>query len=455
MSLERLPPELLVQIMQEAGSLRDLYNLTKASLACFSGFSASRRCILSELFRRIFPHDNLRHALGIIHAPSDPRQVQPFLESYFNPNYSFNFPSNEADFLRLSYICDCLSYFCDKYLEDKLQDLLNLPMRSSSRRRQYGEPRNICNSHKDGAGDSLSLVEFTRIQRAFLHFELYCRVFPSKDKDERGNALWTAEKQFGLFTNELPDWEVEEMVCIEHHFCSIIDGTIDGFEEQLLKAVIAAPGVNLPASLWYDGQGRLPFELRASLCEFEDIHHAALDFFEQSKYSVGGLDHQQFLSPMTSQGLNFMYSFAISDDNARAATICSQLPFKRRDFLIDTFDYVEPKNLTHERLLEDDPSESNLGYRQYYIHLANTPYYSGKYFPLRHLGHVFWDAGRIANPTMSAAMSNLMFMDELRQLTQLVPRFTIPDIRGSLRGFLLPAEELNRIRRQFGLGSRP
>uniref|UniRef100_A0A8H7NBW1 Uncharacterized protein n=1 Tax=Bionectria ochroleuca TaxID=29856 RepID=A0A8H7NBW1_BIOOC len=85
------------------------------------------------------------------------------------------------------------------YFNDTMSDLAEAPGGDASERKRLELPT------------PLSDTERTRIQRAFLRLELYCRCFPVGEDDIGMEvSLVPAELQFHHFLHRLQPWEVEE-----------------------------------------------------------------------------------------------------------------------------------------------------------------------------------------------------------------------------------------------------
>ncbi|KAF5005000.1 hypothetical protein FDECE_8525 [Fusarium decemcellulare] len=410
MSLANLPPEVLSLILHHVDSPRSLYHFISASPASFRVFSQSRKRILSSVIKNALPGQSVQHALAVLQAPSvGYSQVHPFLAKYFGYTSSFDFPTNEAGLLQLYHLYNRISYLLDGYLKS-VQEL--------------------------GFDESVlrpSLTERTRLQRAFLRFELYSRVFPRCGSDPypppgepRPVSRHPASQQFELFLANLSPWEVEEMSCVEQYFSSLIDEAIDQVEEDLVRAVLAAPGVVLPSPAStssseaaeavvaalndrYDMLAFLPLspsvsssysssssseetaaaeeeeeeeeeeeddderEERATqkrfnqdnLCHFQNLDLTSLILFGRD----GRYRSPDYVAYMSSLSLDFMYNL-VKHESKRAELIRANHPVDR-EFLPQALTYSPTLSRVGEYDVssandtadDDDPSHSNLGYR--------------------------------------------------------------------------------------------
>lgn len=70
------------------------------------------------------------------------------------------------------------------------------------------------NSENESTRQQLSATENRRIERAFIRFELYCRLF-GKDM-EYGKEIKSVE-QVDIFLVKLPAWEIEQLACVHDY----------------------------------------------------------------------------------------------------------------------------------------------------------------------------------------------------------------------------------------------
>ncbi|KAH7128018.1 hypothetical protein B0J13DRAFT_646158 [Dactylonectria estremocensis] len=385
-ALEDLAQELLSLILQNVDSPVGLHYLISASPSCFRTYSQSPQIIISSIIRNVLPGDNIQHALAILQAPSARSEVPSFLNKYFNSIASFHLPTNRADLLILSGLYNCLSHLLDNYFEETMREL-GLP--HSHQLRQE-------NQHKSSPNKSVlppSISERTRLQRAFLRFRLYCQVFPGYANDPYGlddpsPPDHPADQQFSLFLANLTPWEAEE----------IVRGFIDELEDDLIHAVMDAPDVEKPA--------------HDHLVDFKDVDLTDLVLFCRN-------------------GLDFMYSLAVSDKSKRAEMVKSNHHVTRPELATP-----------HDIVSDDGPSHSNLGYRLFKkapdIAIYPSILHSGfKYSSLRQLGYLF--------------AATIITSDKLHICFDRINRETAED---RLKGTKLPKEQIERIEREFGIWLR-
>ncbi|KAH7177010.1 hypothetical protein EDB81DRAFT_634672 [Dactylonectria macrodidyma] len=310
-----------------------------------------------------------------------------------------------------------------------------------------------------------SISEHTQLQRAFLRFGLYCQVFPGHESDPYGPGRnppsdYRADQQFSLFLANLMPWEVEAMCCIEQHFSSRIGNIIDELEE-LIHAVMSAPGVVLPEPSRPTSQSSAEEQsiheklIQDNLIKFADLDLTDLGLFGRD----GRHESPEYISYMTSLGLDFMYNLAVSNKRKRTEMIQSNHPVTQ-EFLPEALDHAPrlpsgpEQNIPHDIVNDDDPSHSNLGYRMFRnasksgLYMRTSLGYS-QYPAMRQLGYVFWDTSRIVSPEVSEKLlaAAQMSLDESKLRFDRRWRETAED---RLKGTKLPKEQFERIEREFG-----
>ncbi|KAF5679204.1 hypothetical protein FHETE_945 [Fusarium heterosporum] len=450
MPLESLTPELVSLILQSVHSPRGLHDLIAASPACFRAFSQAPHLVLSAVIKNTIPQESIRQYLAILQTPSPatPSRVSRFLDKYFDNSLSFDFPHTRTDIISLYRLYNRAQFIINRYL---------------------------CRMQELGLGDAIlkpSGSESIRLERAFLRFELYSRIFPADDampwETPSANHQFSSDEQFKLFVARLKPWEVEEMACVELYYSLLINRCVMELEEQLIQAVKNTPGIVWPSSLKPErkttGVGHQK-QSRNDLREFKNI-----DLTNLSLFSVDGIHYApayiSYISYMASLGLDFICSLSESADK-RSELIRSNSTFSRQ-FLPEALNHSPRWTPDHEhehlRLAEldaeDDTSYHNLGYHLYIeiragerIYRAINPHLD-YYSAMRQLGYVFWDSDRTKSSTVSqkleaaAAMTYDQISDQLGQRER-------PGAEEILKGVKLPREEFKKIERDFGDIRRP
>ncbi|KAM5358466.1 hypothetical protein ACJZ2D_015253 [Fusarium nematophilum] len=464
MALDNLAPELLSLILQAVDTPLDLYRLISASPSCLRAFSQSPQLVLLAVIQNALPGGNIKHALAVLQAPSTHDQIPPFLDKYFDSASFFDMPTNKTDLLQLYSLYNRLTYLLNRFTEQ-------VPRRLGLLSQSSNQPchRDVCNEGQDKASVTEAALipstsERVRLQRAFLRFELYCRIFPDHEDDPYGPSGPSAtshspDQQFRLFLARLNPWEAEELCCVEQYFSTLLRQFLYDLEDDLVTAVMTTPGVVLPSSPAREP----PIHEEAgedTLIAFESLDLTDLALFSNhERYSF-----PDYISYMTSLGLDFMYSLVVSSRSERAALIGSNTPVTREEgFLSEALEFAPRRRsiaedqcptTEPEAVGEDDPFCSNLSYCLLGKTTEDTGYMgiSGSGFgrlTLRHLGYIFWDAARIQSPQLLEKLvaAKNMSADEFHLAFD--PRYR-KTVEGRLKGIKIPQDQMKRIEREFG-----
>ncbi|RFU33643.1 hypothetical protein B7463_g2654, partial [Scytalidium lignicola] len=81
----------------------------------------------------------------------------------------------------------------------------------------------------------ISGIEHHRLSRAFYHLELYGILFYDP---ENADDVITVEEQSSLFLAKLPDWELEELLCVREYLLDGLSNYLDQVEEDFLQEYI-------------------------------------------------------------------------------------------------------------------------------------------------------------------------------------------------------------------------
>ncbi|SPJ71751.1 uncharacterized protein FTOL_01479 [Fusarium torulosum] len=449
MSLETLAPELVALVLQNVDSPHSLHDLITASPACLRTFSQAPQPILSAVIRNALPGETVKHFLAVLQTPSPSTTslVSQFLDKYFSLSSSFDFPTTKPDIISLYQLYNRVNFIITRYLH-QMQEL--------------------------GLGESIlvpSASECIRLQRAFLRFEIYSRVFPADDtrpwETPSSNHPFSAAEQFDLYLSQLAPWEAEEMACVELYFSLLIGNFVDQLEEQLIDAVKGCTGIVWPLSpeTTQAAETKIKEELdkihnQETLKEFKN-----LDLTNLSLFSKDGIHYPTaHISYMTSLGLDFIYNLCISESR-RSELMRSNSPYFR-EFLPEALHHSPTRTLEHEGEgslstewdTDDNPHRHNLGYHLFgkdrdneMIYIAISPN-SSYYSVLRQLGYVFWDSARIRSSELSERL------EAAGSATFNRGQFDRRWKKGAearLEGVRLPRDQFEEIERKFGDIRRP
>ncbi|KAI1875187.1 hypothetical protein JX265_004245 [Neoarthrinium moseri] len=373
--LEDLAPELVFHVLHAVDGPQDLLSLLKASPRCYKVFVRSRQSILSSVIKNALLPEALHHALALFHIPppgSDSNcpalaDLMAFLDIYFEEG-AFTFPNDLSMITSLCRLLLRVNRYVDDYFE-KAKEALNLP--------------------SDAAAKSLPLspIERTRMQRAFLRFELYCQICPV-DRWCYGLSLSKADVQFEHFLSRMAPWEVEELSSIHQVLTSIVRKHISDMEEQLIDMILSSPGIKIPHG--FDQNADHKRETREtriteggvilcaspisyaepssaegpdlkqsdsvthmSVLQFETVELIRLEMFSD----IGTQTSLESISYVTSLGLDFFEQFRSADVQERNNLIRRKTPLFRH-FLPEALDYAPMTSTKTDlrQLITDDAS---------------------------------------------------------------------------------------------------
>ncbi|KAH7179052.1 uncharacterized protein B0J16DRAFT_374159 [Fusarium flagelliforme] len=447
MIVESLAPELLSLILQSIESPRSLHNLISASPVCLRVFNQTSRLILSAVIQNTLPIINKRHLLALYQAPSPATRtgVSSFLDKYFDESSSFDFPTGRAELVELYKIYNRLSFLINEYLK-RVDDL--------------------------GLDDTIltpSRYEVTRLQRAFLRYGLYSRVFPADDtrpwEDPSPNHNFSAGEQFDLFINHLYPWECEEMVCVEQYFSILIGDFVDEIEDQLaevVKSVLVPKTSKLSEESKDDSRDT---SVKEDLRHFRNLDLTRLSMFSSDNRSE--IHHN--ISYLASLGLDFVYDLIRADQEERSRLIRSNSP-NFRDFLQEALNHSPDASEEREEdmasweddpfsIWEDEPSCNNLGWTQFGLPNRHREYlgidtWGYLMSPLQELGYIFWDSSRFRSGLVDEKLRKAGAMSSEERKTRFSRRGkeTFEEL---FKGYMIPGSELTRLESQFGYIRRP
>ncbi|KAJ4135282.1 hypothetical protein NW768_004904 [Fusarium equiseti] len=438
MALEYLAPELLSTILQNIDSPHTLHNLISASPACLRVFNQTSQLVLSGLIHKILPCINERHILALLQTPTPATRtgVSSFLNNYFDISSSFDFPTSREELVNVLKLYNRVTFLINGYLN---------------------------HVKKLGFSDSIlspTRSEIARLQRAFLRYGLYSRVFPADDtlpwENPSPNHSFSAEKQFDLFISHLKPWECEEIVCVEQYFSILIGDFVDELEKQLAEAVKTLVAYKTPTSEDDSKGGSGDDNVKDNLWRFDALHLTSLSMFSLDyRYRI----HRN-ISYMASLRLDFMYDLIRSDQDERSRLIRSNSPNIRAS-LEDALQNSPPSDRNEEDEesdWEDDPCCNNLGWPRFrprdecqYLGIDTWGYHM---LPLRELGYVFWDSTRLK----SIAVCDKLFAAQKMPSEKRKKRFDRRDketLEHRFKGAMIPRSEMRRLENEFGYIKRP
>lgn len=470
MTVDLLAPELLTLILQAVDCPRDLYSLISAIPALFRVFSTSPELVLASVLQNALAPHLFHHAVAYFHVPAPVKDenddinvtemaLVPFLDKYFHYE-PFAFPRTLASMTIMSQQYLRTLKFSDDYFARAIRAM----------------ELNDSDGAQDGVHDipTLSSTERARLQRAFFRYELYSKIF-ALDFDSWGGSLLPAETQFARFISEMEPWEVEELSCVHQYFTSILGEFLDDLENQLVEAVVTAPGAHVPPEV----ASTLPSSTLIKLRPRDTLPGYGFTTFGNDSYSwddphqmvgfeclglpdlvlfstSGRIRSANFLTYMASLGSEFINQLILADKSRRRSLIRASTPLWR-DFLPDALEFAPntaPQTVDPSmNELNEDPSHANLGY--YLYKRSDRDTYTrihaqgGLNAPLRERGYVFWDSKRLRDQRVRKSLRHAQEanMDEIDRFYN---RFIGDSPEKRLKGVLIPRIQMERINAEFG-----
>lgn len=460
MSLNSLPLEVLMHILESLTSPCDLVSLLKASAPCHAAYKLAQPVILESIIRNAFRPEALPHALAVLRAlDMDMRTRESEDRDTFISNClgacDFSCPT-EIDLKTLCRFYTRISFFIDDYashaisLPDNLYNNFSLPQSSTL------------------AASPLSDSERARFERAFLRYDVYCMAFPPRTNSYFAalSARFEAPTQLEDFLSRLKPWEVEEMSCVHFYFTSLAAESKQKLDDQLVSAAFSAPGARTKLG-WCDATIK-SFEPLTGTVRFKDLDLTNLSLFSEGDHPFTVYDLPDY---MASLGSSFMYSLHTADNDERTNLIRDIRP-PQRDFLPEALEQPRNRRSTpgdtrapHPDEDDDDPLIANEGYRrlQHVDRLDQVVYYlpikrETNLCSRRDRAFVFWDRKRFPQPQPPQPPQLFYRLDNLKeaktldrqQLRELYDLGARESAEERLKGLRIPEEEMKKLKKQFG-----
>jgi hypothetical protein len=226
-SLESLPVEIQVHILGSLPDVKTLGSLLRASPQYLQVYQDVREDAISQIVCNQITPAILPLAINVLQqsylrSHRRPRsKVLEFLETFKEPQSilpqtTFSLEISKK-LLKTHYIVE---YFADAFITDRLNRL--------SKYIPQIAPLLV------DANASLGIlgIEHHRLTRAFYHLELYGSLFYDP---EITDDVITVQEQSSLFLAKLPDWEIEEFLCVREYLLDSLSGYLDQVEEDFIQ----------------------------------------------------------------------------------------------------------------------------------------------------------------------------------------------------------------------------
>ena len=264
---------------------------------------------------------------------------------------------------------------------------------------------------------------------------------------------------------------------------------MDEVEDQIVRAVLTAPGVRRPPNTRRTSSQERPFPAakrqkhrfsrprglmdassaslkmetlsdgdddrrrfgdNRDMVYFENLNSHDLDVFSKNGKAVW----EDLIGYMVSLGLTFVHQLVHADADRRKDLIRENSP-TWRDFLPEALEHrpqTGPDTIIPSLPTDNWPSEPNLGYYLYKRsekELYSTIYHEGiMNSPLRERAFFFWDTERILFSEVNDSLQSAKYMDPTK-VRLLFSRRERRSAEEWLGGFRMPRKEMDRIRGEF------
>lgn len=521
--LELLSPELLLSIQLCFDSPPDLRNLIAASPANLRTFQLFPQLVLTTILRNAIPPVAMPSALAILQVPSPdrghaslyPHTLEPILDRYFTCKYT-QLPQDRAGLARLERLHSRALFLAQDFAKRAWQKVHTAPPASrpeSSTESTFvyqdtthrvqdfhwgtqptllAEPETpfpfeACVPIQDAP--QLSSNERGRLLRAFLRFELYCKVFPGCDLREGDyEPFITARQQNNYFLCHLRDFEKEELACVYLYYSTVLGDFVcqieDNFVDETLSVARSLGSIDTlrsphddsnhsrattPESIQSTGSALSHNKEDTPPCD-EGTTPPSVPLVRANEYmdtlmlNMFCHDTRSYfykdLSYMVSKGLDFVYDSMRAEKEARRKMILDSIPCWRVFFaealniappsLTAGNNHADDSHHTSGRDVneDDDPSHQNRAWAQFHPPPNVTLLTVNSSKRLRTRGWVFWDSDRIASKvfTYSLGVVSRGFAAERDGFINHAARETAEQ---RLEGVMLPRVERDRIRARY------
>ena len=396
-ALEKLAPELQLQVLLNADTADDLYALIRASPRLYNVFSLNKDTILSAVACRQFHPAVISDALFFaritqLEQPLPRDAVIELCRVYPSERHEgtvISIPMSVA----LCKLAKSIKFFIEDYARNTLplmEDLghsLDIGVLS-----EYWPENPVSYSQ-------LSHSETGRLQRAFCRFEIYrylfARCHSELDHDTRECAdlpSLTSVEQASLFLQKFPDFQVSEINCIRDYLYRRLRGILGRLEDKAVDTLS-------PEIFKFDPEGDVESaEWSSGVWLFTNNGQIHQDTHIEHLMSLGlGYVRQVFESAGEEQKNLFIRHID--------AAITKHI---ERDFITSAFERLDinPARQNIDLLAETDPpfeyeinadAELDIPDAWQWAHPRAPPLELSDFAlkGLRDWGYVFWDYGRL------------------------------------------------------------
>ena len=399
LTLAELSPEIGLLILLQISSIKDLHSFIQASSRHYNIFRLNKLRILTSVVRHAFHPELLPLALSICDAACTSRLSEKvnsrcslyhalinrnpkdadilerrassmkLLMDFQKPNQAKDIPKDKLtiySLCRLQRLLDC-------FIGDFASDTLTILQETKSN-----------NSTQPSLQPRLSSSEYSRLQRAFLHFELYRRIFGGLENVAyRVTGLAEVRAEHLFFLTVLKMYELGELLTVNEYLIRRMEIVFDNTESLVISL--------LRKAALRDGE-----EILGSRMTVEDLEWFGLGIYDQNNKHT----QQEVIAYFVELGLPFCRRFFSMDVESQMNMVVSfwfarcspSLSSVSRHYGETPLEPEELRSLAEHNLSNDTPSnwlESGTP--------ARKPAISGwqeKDYNLRQTGYYIWDESR-------------------------------------------------------------
>lgn len=465
-NLDHLSTELLELILEASCSLEDLLNLITASSRCYRIYATNPERFIFNVTKPAVPKlvwcqfCAVNLAMATFQDIFDPSQISldreeviSFIDKYFRNSSSFESAIGRKDARRLALLHRKITYFIRDFIQKAAREAHHLQQLNATSntkgtyiihdftREARGEVMYLKHAYNPGpatkqsASDqeaynnsaqlNISDTETVRLYRAFLRFELYCRLFRPPQNFHQF-TFYTDQQQFDLLLGRLLPWEVEEITVIHQYLSFLVEGVLESMDKAFEDAVRRAADKEVSLE-WRRGDSDEMIKLspKSKTWSYDPI------IFDYNLYKFSSrfrFHAAEAASSIASTGLSYLFKLVQSDKAKQFDMIRRNHPIQS-PFLLSALSSTLWYQNRHDHLSAiegpytgfadgrpEDAMMPNAGYMQYWSGDPNQFIgLSTKHYPYRALGYVFWDLERI---------NTAPFRPALNEASRITPSFT-------------------------------
>lgn len=418
MGLQHGPDRVILGILLSLDDCEDLLNVVNGSKRFNTVFRAHYKAIAASVLKRQLDPESLRILNFVRGTPRLPqgdvalgphrealrRHLFSFFETAESGQYAGPTVTSILDFKALAKFLDCLDFIMDMYRAHAMETLGWWPTKNSRTSPDNNAPRehkylDPMSSFEPIYFRAMSPSERTRLQRAFLHHELYCACFPMIPIGNQRLSIVDLKFQREHFITKLPAWEVEELLCVHDFLVALLKHPLRQLETEVVRKVKNSPGV-VPVKMFAFPDGPPPPLFRPRIGDNLWMFSAAA-----RRHS------RRFLGHVASLGLVKVITtrYGSFDD---AKELIKTNTVVMRDFIIETIhaesevSAAPAENYTFNSGSPESTDAPNLAFVQVQsfgnggtILCAKDG--SGRDYQRRQWGYVFWDQDLLRNEVFS------------------------------------------------------